>query len=1015
MEGLTSVSTLLTDLHNVVGSPFIHAIAKTSQELLAGLPNARRNKEECFQLAEGVPQVIYAIIQLHLRSSNGEPLASGIIEDIGRFVQTLQKINTFIGTQQNGRKMIQLCRQREVKRMLKDCQLELDQAAEVFKVHTGLRLSKTILEMKKQGESMQKQLLDLVVNLPDNPISDVSPSELYSHLNGSQISSTSSNMLPAKPKIFYGREAELHHILGLFERSSPRIVILGGGGMGKTSLARAALHHGRAAIRFNHKLFVSAETVATVPDLAVLLGQHLGLKTGLKPIHAVIQALNQQPSLLLVLDNLETLWEPVQSRGEVEEFLSLLADVEHLGLVVTMRGAERPGQVKWTRPFLLPLQPLSDDAAQQTFNDITDDSVSTQEKTQLLRFTANMPLAVNLMAHLVEYEGLQTVLLRWQEEKTAALSVGYGRTSNLDASIAMSCASPRITTGAKELLSLLSVLPDGLSDIELTQLNVTIPDIYSCKSVLLATLLAYKDTHNRLRSLVPIREHIKQSAPPSQHLIHSARRCFHQLLETYRNHNNPLMLGQITANAANLNDILRGGLQPESSELFDTTQHVITTSSFYRPARRSQPALLQYSATQPLDHRLEVLHTIEQLWRPHTLPVEELLAPSILYFHHVHDPTLESKFYLAVGHATLSSQSDPSEALRHLQKALALCRSSDRSGESDALTAIAYVKWCLNDHFGALTTAKEAQSCAHRSRNVWQEVRAFGQIAMCSISMGNYQNGIINICRARETLTMSGISGSYFERRMMMNQADIHIQKSEYMEARDIYAGQLEDLSLMEVDPGFCAVALLNLAYIDGAIGAPESHVRTHLEKAKAMFTSLQMSTEVLYCDVIWANLKLREGLPSTAALFQKYLRSGWMTDTRVVFRCLAALSQSSVRDTNATFTWPVIYLVCASRSRARLVIHKALLCLGEVFLATNDQKTAENLFIAALDGFTSMDIHCSRAECMDHLGDIALTRGDNSQAVELWKASLPLFTRTLQNRAVVEIQDKLARSEGQC
>jgi hypothetical protein len=40
------------------------------------------------------------------------------------------------------------------------------------------------------------------------------------------------------------------------------------------------------------------------------------------------------PPSLLVLDNLETPWEALSSRHEVEEFLSLLTDVPHLGLMV---------------------------------------------------------------------------------------------------------------------------------------------------------------------------------------------------------------------------------------------------------------------------------------------------------------------------------------------------------------------------------------------------------------------------------------------------------------------------------------------------------------------------------------------------------------------------------------------------------------------------------------------------------------------------------------------------------
>ncbi|KAJ7740808.1 hypothetical protein B0H16DRAFT_1209268, partial [Mycena metata] len=338
--------------------------------------------------------------------------------------------------------------------------------------------------------------------------------------------------LPSKPKIFHGRDSKLKDIMNVLCQNAPRIAILGGGGMGKTSLAKAALHHRDTCTRFEHRFFVSAEAATTAIELAALVGLHLGLDPGQDMTKPVVQSFSRLSNLsLLVLDNLETPWEPTQSRGGVENFLSLLADVEHLALIITMRGSERPGQVCWTRPFLQPLQPLSDKASQQIFEEITDESHPSKEMTQLLAFTENMPLAVDLMAHLLGLSKLtdriinpimaachiptNNVLARWKIEKTAVLSAGYDRTSNLDASIALSCSSPRITPGAKELLRLLSILPDGLSDAELTQSNLPISDIQSCKSVLIATSMAYKDTKSQLRSLVPIREHIQQFFPPS--------------------------------------------------------------------------------------------------------------------------------------------------------------------------------------------------------------------------------------------------------------------------------------------------------------------------------------------------------------------------------------------------------------------------------------------------------------------------------------------------------------------
>jgi predicted ATPase len=145
-------------------------------------------------------------------------------------------------------------------------------------------------------------------------------------------------MLPPEPKIFHGRGSELSHILQSFSYGVPRIAILGAGGMGKTSLARAVLHHPELASRYEeHRLFVPCDTVSTSVQLAGLIGAHLGLKPGKDLTGPVIRHFSSSPPTLLILDNLETIWEPAESRTDVENFLNRLTDVEHLASIVSIK------------------------------------------------------------------------------------------------------------------------------------------------------------------------------------------------------------------------------------------------------------------------------------------------------------------------------------------------------------------------------------------------------------------------------------------------------------------------------------------------------------------------------------------------------------------------------------------------------------------------------------------------------------------------------------------------------
>jgi AAA+ superfamily predicted ATPase len=143
-------------------------------------------------------------------------------------------------------------------------------------------------------------------------------------------------MLPSEPKIFHGRNSELSDILQRLRMKAPRIAILGAGGMGKTSLARAVLHHAEVSAQYTqHRYFVACDSATSKVELAALIGAHLGLKPSKDLTQAVVKFLVTVSPSLLILDNLEMVWEPTELCGDIEEFLSLLTDIKDLALIVS--------------------------------------------------------------------------------------------------------------------------------------------------------------------------------------------------------------------------------------------------------------------------------------------------------------------------------------------------------------------------------------------------------------------------------------------------------------------------------------------------------------------------------------------------------------------------------------------------------------------------------------------------------------------------------------------------------
>ncbi|KAJ7754712.1 hypothetical protein B0H14DRAFT_3600317 [Mycena olivaceomarginata] len=256
LASLTYTLRLLKELNDMFGPPFVQMISNTIEALISMAQNVKHNKDECVRLMENINQVLYAIINLHLKSETFGSLPPATVDNIGKFAEALHKAYTFLEVQQGGSKIKHLFHNNAMQDLLKDCHLGLDKAMTVFRITDSPAIIDNIDEMKKEAILAHEELLERIQALSDGDTNSAGSS------------------------IFHGRDSELEDIMQILGQQSARIAILEGGSMGKTSLAKAVLHHPDAVEKFEQRFFVSAEAATTSIELAALIALHVGLNPG---------------------------------------------------------------------------------------------------------------------------------------------------------------------------------------------------------------------------------------------------------------------------------------------------------------------------------------------------------------------------------------------------------------------------------------------------------------------------------------------------------------------------------------------------------------------------------------------------------------------------------------------------------------------------------------------------------------------------------------------------------------
>ncbi|KAJ7241383.1 hypothetical protein C8J57DRAFT_1477758 [Mycena rebaudengoi] len=275
LQFVTDTTTTIRNILVVATVPFLGGAATMTLSIVETL---KSSQDEATEIMEQIHEILAAVIVVYEATKVDGVLPPAILSEIANFVETLRKIHVYFKAKQGMGRLKRLLNLTENGNEVKACKAELEKTLDTFRLQTRMSAASAIFYMRKDIRQMHQELMDFIVAHPNMAHSD-SSSEVSGALSGTTGSSLSISMLPPAPHIFHGREAELREMVDLLETDSPRIVILGPGGIGKTSLAQAALHHVDVAAKYSERYFVPCHSSITDTDLVSAISAHIGFES----------------------------------------------------------------------------------------------------------------------------------------------------------------------------------------------------------------------------------------------------------------------------------------------------------------------------------------------------------------------------------------------------------------------------------------------------------------------------------------------------------------------------------------------------------------------------------------------------------------------------------------------------------------------------------------------------------------------------------------------------------------
>ena len=384
----------------------------------------------------------------------------------------------------------------------------------------------------------------------------------------------------------FGRDELIEGIIGFAENCTP-IALIGAGGIGKTSVALAVLHHDRIVERFgDNRRFIRcdqfpASHASFLRRLSTVIGAGVENPEDLTPLRASLSS----KEMVIVLDNAESILDPRGANAqEIFAVVEELSQFRNICLCITSRVTAIPSGYR-----CLDVPTLSRDVARGAFYRIYGGGDRPDLINNILEQLDFNPLSVTLLATAAYQNKWDNAQLakEWEQRQTGVLQTGHGK--NFAATIELSLTSPlfrELGPDARAVLGVVAFFPQGVDENNIDWLFPTISNGTNILNKFCTLSLTYR-SNGFITVLAPLRDYLSPKDPNLSPLLLLAKKSYFVRMSVYLDPTKPQFREArwITSEDVNVEHLLNifTSIDADSDLVWDACANFMSHLSWHKP------------------------------------------------------------------------------------------------------------------------------------------------------------------------------------------------------------------------------------------------------------------------------------------------------------------------------------------------------------------------------------------------------------------------------------------------